>query len=123
MYLKEKVITLIDGTAPVVAVLGNRYYSLRAPQGTTTPYCIISMPTHNIVGDLKGVTKLEKAQIRFDLYGPSYPQLTALKESIVDMMNEATAFSSVYSFGSEMYEDDTRLYHMTFDFSVWNYRD
>jgi hypothetical protein len=123
MYLKEEVITLIDGTAPVVAVLGNRYYSLRAPQNTLTPYCIISMPTHSIVGHLKGVTKLEKAQIRFDLYGPSYPQLTALKESIVGMMDQASAFSASYWFGSEMYEDDTRFYHLTFDFSVWHYRD
>lgn len=123
MLLRDKVISLLDGTAAVRAVVGQRYYSLRAPQAALQPYIIISMPTHAIATHLSGVTKLENAQVRFDIFGPSYPQLTMLKELIIDMMDKSPSFSAIYSFGSEMYEDDTRLYHLVFDFSVWNDRD
>lgn len=123
MLLRDKVISLLDGASAVRAVVGQRYYSLRAPQTVLQPYIIISMPTHAITSHLKGVTKLENAQVRFDIFGPSYPQLTMLKELIVDMMDQSSTFSSVYTFGSEMYEDDTKLYHLVFDFSVWNDRD
>ena len=49
-------------------------------------------------------------------------QIDALRDTIIAMMDAAPKFSSVYKLGAELYEDDTRLYHLVADFSVWHYK-
>lgn len=126
MILREKIIALLAATSNVTSVIGGqpsmRAFAMRAPQGTRIPYLLITMPAHNIGSHLRGVTKLENPTIRFDMYGTNILELEALRDALIEMMNAATQLQAVYSFGTELYEDDTRYYHFVADFSVWNDR-
>ncbi len=122
--IREDVITLMAATSAITSVIGAqpmRAFTLRAAQGTAkppaVPYIIISIPTHRIETHLRGPTGLENPLIRFDLYGTNLLQLDNLRRALVQMMN---TLNGIYRFGTELYEDDTRLYHLVADFSVWH---
>lgn len=116
--LSEKVITALHGNAAVVAAVGTRCFRMRAPQDVKPPYIIVWMPTHQRIDHLRGVTNLENPVIRFDMFGTNFMQLDALRDSIIELM--AQTFGATYRFGTELYEDDTRMFHLMADFSVWN---
>lgn len=117
--LSDKLITMLADVR-ITNVVGNRSYRMRAPQGTRDPYIILWMPTHERVGHLRGVTNLEHPVVRFDLFGGDFRQLDALRDTIIEMMTDPSGFGAIYRFGTELYEDDTRLYHLMADFSVWH---
>jgi len=120
--LREKVMTLLDGSNDVLSVVAKRYYSMRAPQGTIAPYITIEMPTLVISGHLRGITKLENGIIRFHFFGLNYLQLDTLRNTIIQLMTGTSTFQAIFTFGTELYEDDTRYFHLIADFSVWHDR-
>lgn len=116
--LSEKVITALNGSTGVTSVVGQRFYRMRAPQDVKVPYIIVWMPSHERVSHMRGVTNLEYPVIRFDFFGANFKQLDELRDSVITLM--AQTFGATYRFGTELYEDDTRLFHLMADFSVWN---
>jgi hypothetical protein len=80
----------------------------------------MSVATHSVETHLKGLSDLENGRIRFDLYGSSYTQLQDLAQAITDAVVSASGFKALPIFDFEMFEDDTQLYHLVHDFSVWN---
>lgn len=118
--LSDKLVTMLGDTR-ITDVVGDRVYRMRAKQGTREPYIILWMPTHERVGHLRGTTNLEHPVVRFDLFGLNFPILDQLRDTIIDMMTDTNGpFGAIYRFGTELYEDDTRLYHLMADFSVWH---
>lgn len=116
--LSEKVVTALLTTSGVTSEVMQRVYRMRAPQDVRQPYIIVWMPTHVRLGHLRGMTDLENPLIRFDFFGLNFMQLEALRETVIDMMSDT--FGATYRFGTELFEDDTRMYHLVADFSVWH---
>ena len=118
--LSEKIMVLL-GDPSVTSIVGTRSYRMRAPQSQTIikdPYIIVWFPTHEQVGHLRGVTNLEHPVVRFDMFGSVFPPIDTLRATIINLM--CSQMGAVYRFGTELYEDDTRLYHLMADFSVWH---
>lgn len=116
--LSEKVITAMLGSVGVTGAVAQRVYRMRAPQDVKQPYIVVWMPTHVRHSHLRGMTELENPVVRFDFFGLNFMQLDELRETVIDLMSQT--FGAVYRFGAELYEDDTRLYHLMADFSVWH---
>lgn len=121
MTIRAEVRDYLLALPAISNTLGSRLHALRAPN-TTTPYGLLSVQAHDAIGHLRGVTKLENVRMRLDLFGENYAQLVTLSEAVIDAMASASGFASTYVFGTELYEDDTRLFHVILDFSVWNHR-
>jgi hypothetical protein len=110
---------LVADTA-VSAIIGEKLWALKAKKGTSPPYATFTVAAYTREGHLRGTTKLENARIRFDLYGGNYPELDDLADAIAASLNNTSGFTAQLVFGFEMYEDDTQLYHLVRDFSVWH---
>lgn len=116
--ISEKVVTALLMSTSVTDAVAQRVYRMRAPQDVKQPYIIVWMPTHIRLGHLRGMTNLENPVVRFDFFGLNFMQLDALRETVIDLMSQT--FEATYRFGTELYEDDTRLYHLMADFSLWH---
>lgn len=122
MSYRAKVRDTLLSDASVGAIVDTRIYALRAPQDVPTPYVLLSTISYESINTLAGRTGLETARVRCDLYGSSYNELvgeSGLVEAICAALDAATDFSALFVFGTELFEDDTKLYHVVLDFSVW----
>lgn len=100
--------------------VGNRIYLLRAKQGSPTPYVLHSTVTHTQVQHLRGLSTLENPRVRVELYGENYPALRQMQDLIRVALLSAVDFSAVYVFCTESFEDDTQLFHLVSEYSIWH---
>ena len=122
MDMRDKIKAMMVADSTVASMLGTpiRLFALHAPQGIAEPYAIVEMPSHLVVNTLQFMNILENVRMSFHMYGTSYTALVLLKDWLEFLMDAA---GHIYIFGTEVFEDDTEMYHLIFDFSVWNYRD
>jgi len=121
MGYREKIRDTLVNDSAVAAIVGQQVYAMRALQTTVPPYILTSVASHVHENTLEGIDETtDHARVRCDLFGPSYKQLTDLEEAVRNAIHATPAFSAQYIFGFELYEDDTQLYHLVLDFSVWH---
>jgi len=116
--LATDLVTALASTAGVTTEVGARYFNIRAPQTTLSPYVVFSMPTSTPINHLRGHAGEEIFTVRFDIYGKNYGQLEAIRSALIGMM--WNAFHSVPGFAARLFEDDTALFHLVQDFSTWH---
>src|ERR1043166_9722032 len=117
--LNDELYSLLSATNDVTNIIGRRFYTFRAGQGTKPPYLVIEMPAHTVPSHLRGATNLENDIARFHLFGKDRSELRRLRTALIAMMDNPDAaglsppvdFTSVYRFGTELPEDDTQMYH------------
>lgn len=109
----------LESAAAVTAIVGQRIYGLHAAS-TGLPYIIISVLSHEHSPHLRGVSELDHARMRCDLYGEDFNQLVTLEAAVRAAIQGAATFQAQYVFGFELYEDDTKLYHLVLEFSLWH---
>lgn len=110
----------LSASSAITAIVGGNITAMRALDSALPPYLLTEVASHQQMNTLTGVDPLDHARIRCHLYGESYNVLLDLEEAVRNAMNGATTFSAQYIFGFEMYEDDTKLYHLVLDFSLWH---
>lgn len=117
--LAEKVIQLLGSDSAITNVMAQRFYRIRVPQTTTAPYIVVAAISERRISHLRGVTPLERVVTRFHLFGTNYLQLKSVRSAIIDLL-----FNSGLASGDpmmeELYEDDTKVYHLVLDLSLWN---
>lgn len=114
--IKAQVLSALTGSPPVAA----RVYWLRAPLKVETPYVVLSILSETRDPTLQGNIAQARIRLRIDFFGENYTELQDLDAEVRAVMAAASVFVSLHAFASELYEDDTRLYHLVSEFSIFH---
>ena len=116
MSLEGDIQTLL---APLVS---GRCYPLNAPDPVAKPYIVYSVVSDVTENTLDGDSGMSNTRVQVDVYGKSYGEAKGLagKAGTVKTAMAGAAFSNIHLASRDLYENDTQLYHVAMDFSVWS---
>lgn len=114
--IKAQVTSALTGSPPITA----RIFWLRAPFDTKSPYIILSIVSETRDMTLEGNVPQARIRLRVDYFGENYNALQNLDAAVRLALSLAEAFSSYHAFATEMFEDDTLLFHLTSEFSLFH---
>lgn len=89
---------------------------LMLPQNATYPAITYFNVTPVPINHLKGESDTQNARIQVDIWAESYSEVKSL---YLEVKTSMSAISSLFLGANEVYEDETKLYRLSLDFSVW----
>ena len=93
-------------------------WNLRAAQNTVAPYIVWQRVVSTINNSTLGVSDVQNTRVQIDAYAREYPVVDALACAIAAAI--AGGFNGVKLSEQDFFEDETRLYRISQDFSVWS---
>lgn len=93
-------------------------WNLRAAQNTPAPYIVWQRIATYINNSTTGASNLQNVRVQIDAYAPDALTAATLGESIQIAMAES-AINNVCLSAQDFFEDDTHLYRVSQDFSLW----
>ena len=93
-------------------------WNLRAAQNTVAPYIVWQRVVSTINNSTLGVSDVQNTRVQIDAYARDYPAVDALACAIAAAV--AGVFNGVRLSEQDFFEDETRLYRISQDFSVWS---
>jgi len=107
-----------DIQALLAALVSGRAYPLVAPDPVAKPYTVFQVIVETPQNNLDGASGLSNRRFQIDHYATSYGAVKTLAESTKTAMAGAS-FKSLHLSSIDFYENDTQLYRIMMDFSVW----
>jgi hypothetical protein len=109
-------VTTLVGSSPA------RIYANRAPQGTATPFCVISVISDVPAASFTGVPAelLRQARVQIDAYAKTYLEAHAVADA-VDLVVAALSspdLSAIRENGVDLYDDQAELHRVSADYFV-----
>jgi uncharacterized protein DUF3168 len=113
--------------APLTAIVGDRIYPKRAPQGVTQPFVIYQRVGGPVDGISMGNAKAwDKPRIQVSCFATGYTATARLAQvvraalrTMVDPASDPPIDNiEIESQGPELYEEDTKLHHHPVDATV-----
>lgn len=117
----------------VTDLISTRLYYVRAPQNVTKPYVVffkVSAPreySHN------GVSGLAQSRFQFSCFATTYyvaKQITEAIRAAIEAFSGTMGGDGGAGVGScfcvnesDMYEDDTQLFHVAVDYLIWHHEE
>lgn len=113
--------------ARVTAKVVDRIFPLRIPQTSTKfPAIVFVVVSTNVqeTFDTVADAALSDSRVQIDCYAREYDDAQELAEAVDDVLTELDDqdMRVVKLDTRDLYEDDTRLHHVSADFSVWRGR-
>ena len=93
-------------------------WNLRAAQNTPAPYIVWQRIVAVVNNSTTGASKLQNVRVQIDAYAPDALTAATLGESIQIAMAES-AINNMCLSAQDFFEDDTHLYRVSQDFSLW----
>ena len=93
-------------------------WNLRAAQNTPAPYIVWQRIVAVVNNSTTGASNLQNVRVQIDAYAPDALTAATLGESIQIAMAES-AINNVSLSAQDFFEDDTHLYRVSQDFSLW----
>jgi len=93
-------------------------WNQRAPQNTVPPYIVWGRVTSVTNNAMEGASTLQNTRVQIDVYATSYATADATAAAIEAAIS-ASGLTSVKLSEQDFYEDDTKLYRVSQDFSIW----
>lgn len=109
--------------AGLAALVSTRIYTLVLPQDVSYPAVTItkvSQLRENTMSN-SGGSGVENQRCSIDIFDGTLASCEAVAEQIrlALIAYESTNFKAVQVFNLDLYEDDTKLYHVVVDYSIW----
>jgi len=124
MTYRDDIKSAVLGDHGVAAVVGAQVYWLRAPLKAQAPYIILQIVTEEQSGTLAGNVRQAEIRLMVSMYGESYTDLQALDAAVHVALGDGNSpqppFTSLRLFHTELFEDDTRLFHLVTEFSIFH---
>lgn len=93
-------------------------WNLRAVQNTVAPYIVWQRVVSTINNSTLGASDVQNTRVQVDAYARDYPTVVSLARAIAAAV--AGGFNGVRLSEQDFFEDDTKLYRVSQDFSVWS---
>lgn len=126
MAIEESLYTALSGDSDVNALVANgtspetyRIFPNVAPEAAaqTKPYIVYTLVFGQHAQTFSGRSTLKNARIQVDTYAETYSGARTLADHIYDAVD--TNMSIGDSNEQAFYEDETELYRIMIDFSLW----
>lgn len=127
-YVESGINTLLLTNAEVTALVADRVYPVRMPEGAQMPALVYTSISSVPVVGISGQNKLTKKRLQVDCYGSTYPDVKHLEQAVNNALinyqgtpdANSTSIESIQQLLSiDLYEDDAKLYRVNLDFEVW----
>ena len=119
----EAIHTALTSFTNLTALVSTRVYTLVMPQDSLYPAVVISKVSQlreNTMSN-SGGNGVENQRCRVAIFDSTLASCEAVAEQIrlAFISYESANFKAVQVFNLDLYEDDTKLYHVVVDYSVW----
>ncbi len=118
----EKVRTELVAASAVTALVGERIYPGKAPQGAAAPYVVVTTISDVPESSFTGTTdeELRDARVQVDSYAAGYLDAHAVAKAVKDVVGNLKRpdLCGVYLTARDLYDDETELRRVSADFSV-----
>ena len=119
----EEIHTALTSYTNLTALVSTRVYTLVMPQDSDYPAVVISKASQlreNTMAN-SGGSGVDNQRCRVDIFDSTLASCEAVAEQIrlAFIAYESANFKAVQVFNLDLYEDDTKLYHVVVDYSVW----
>ena len=114
-------------TAAQVTAINNRIYALDAPVGVATPYVVFNVVSGGFVHSMGGDSGLTETRVQFSVYDKNYATVKGVIEDLkktyrnyakgdgTKMGNAQWVQATLLTNETDMYEDNTNLFHTALD--------
>lgn len=111
----------IEGTIQSVlaSLVSGRCFPMVAPDGTLTPYITFQVISNVPLMELDRRNGTENRRLQVDIFDKTYGGAKTLEETVKTTM-DAAAFTNIPMLSSDLYEEETQLYRVTMDYSIWS---
>ncbi len=92
-------------------------WNLRTAQNTVPPYIVWQRVVSTINNSTLGASDVQNTRVQIDAYAREYPAVDALACAIAAAVGGG--FNGVKLSEQDFFEDETKLYRISQDFSVW----
>lgn len=118
--IQKAIRQILVNDAGVSALVGTRVYPIHVDGPITTPYI-----KYLTVSDARYARSIRAARIQVSCWADTYPAVRTLAEAVIATLDDyrgivdGTAIESIQFLNApELYEAETRLYHIPCDFRV-----
>jgi hypothetical protein len=118
----EKVRAELVAAGSVTVLVGTRVYPLAAPQGTGSPYVILTtvsdVPENAFQAD---EDPLRNARVQVDCYHPTYIDAHAVATAVAGVLGALSRpdLCALRLNKRDLYDDEQQLHRVSMDFAVW----
>lgn len=120
MKASSALYSVLSGASAVTDLVSTRIYPVKAPQNVAHPYITFQQITGGYVNSLSGYSGLRSPLYQVDVWADDYPGATDIAKAVRQAMDAATTIKTVLIEEREDYENDTSLYRVSQDFSIWH---
>lgn len=119
MTIATEVRNALVGDSAVFGIVGERIDPDIIAQGSQMPALAYSLASGQREQVLTGSCDLFNGRYQFDCYADNALEADALRAAVAEALEQAVAFSVVRGLELDLYENDTKRYRRTVEFSIW----
>lgn len=121
MNFEDELRAHLIGDATLTALVGERIYPIVRKESSALPALTYLVVIDDAATGLDGFTSgLSNVRVQIDCWALTHREAIALGKIVRNrMFVAATNFKTARSDGQDLFEDDTRIYRRSLDFSVW----
>jgi len=127
MLIEEGLMTYLLAQTGVTGYVGERIHFVHAPQNVTTPYIIIIKISAVREHSHDGSSELAHPRFQLSVFAGTYSgvkTVTAALQTVLQAYSGTMGSVSVdvvlYDNETDMYEQETGLYHTALDYIIWH---
>jgi len=115
-FIEEAIVQLLSQSPEYVALIGDKFFPLYAPQGTHLPYIAYLMSSGNSSQNMDGTGGYREDVIRFQIYSESYFQVKTIGRICTEQLN---GFKGIITVGNRslrvdgIYRESNTTNHIT----------
>jgi hypothetical protein len=101
--------------------VGTRIYPGIAPQNTTTPYIVYLKVSAGKEYSHGGSVGLSRDRVQVGVFSTGYLTAKSVVSKVVTAMEGSTVFQASFKANElDIYESETKMFHVPVDFFVWH---
>jgi len=125
--IEQAIRDVLVADAGVTNLVGSRVHFVQAPQDVDNPYIVLTKISGVRDNAHDGATGLVHTRIQLSVFATTYyeaKQIVQAAQNVLQaysgLMGTVQVDSCFYENETDTYETDTKLYHVTSDYVLWN---
>ncbi len=104
-----------------IPAINNRAYAAYAPQDVANPYIVFRLIAGSRRYSHDGFSSLSVDRVQVSVYADTYATARGVADEVINRMESwATAQATFMASQVDIYEEETKLYHIPVDYEVWH---
>jgi len=130
MKIEQAILKELLADSGITALIGERLHYVKAPQDVAKPYVVLLKASGPREYSHDGASELARPRFQFSCFATTYYQAKQIAEAIRSVIEAFSGTmggdggvevgSCFYINESDIYEEDTRLFHVAVDYLIWH---